>query len=318
MKIITESDAPLPPDQKTVVTVGNFDGLHRGHARLIARAVGLARELGATAAAVSFEPHTRSVVYPELSTMLLTTLPEKAALMAEMGVDCLFLARFDEKFQMMGQDEFIEKVIAGRLRAAAWVMGEGHRVGRECGDGKKNLHFACGKYHISTFSEPPELCGGAMASSTRIRGLVSEGRLREAREMLGRPYLVMAERSRGLRIAGERLGCPTLNFKMPEAGKVLPPPGVYAAKLEANNNRLYGALYFGDCPTYEGREAHFEFHALNFDRDNAAEPAAGENVKLWLYEYMRPGIAFPNEDALKARIASDINEIKKIFSEETL
>jgi riboflavin kinase/FMN adenylyltransferase len=337
MKIITESGDPLPPGQKTVVTVGNFDGVHRGHARLIARAVGLARETGAVAVAVTFEPHTRKVVYPELSTMLLTTMSERAALMAGMGVDYLFLARFDERFREMGQTEFVEKILAGRLRASAWVMGEGHHVGRGREGGNKNLHFVCGKYHINTYSEPPELYGGAMISSTRIRALVGEGRLREAREMLGRPYLIAAERVRGLHIASERLGCPTLNFKMPEAGKVLPPPGVYAAELEISgsginavdtnndsfnvygvnidnkNDRLYGALYFGDCPTYEGREAHFEFHAINFDRGNVAEPAAGESVSLWLREYIRPGIAFPNEEALKVQIELDVDKIKKVF-----
>ena len=332
MKIINENDAPLPPDQKTIVTVGNFDGVHRGHARLIARAVGLAKESGAAAAAVAFEPHTRTVVYPELSTMLLTTMPERAALMAEMGVDYLFLARFDEKFREMGQDEFIEKVLAGRLRAAAWVMGEGQHVGRDREGGKKNLHFVCGKYHISTFSEPPEMCQGAMISSTRIRGLVGEGRLREAREMLGRPYLIAAQRVRGLQVATNRLDCPTLNFKMPEAGKVLPPAGVYAAELEIGVNsgtinistdssintdkkRLFGALYFGDCPTYEGRETHFEFHALNFDGFGAAEPAVGDSVNLWLYEYIRPGVAFPNEDALKAQIAIDVDKIRAVFAD---
>jgi len=321
MKIITENDAPLPPDQKTVVTVGNFDGVHLGHARLIARAVGLAKESGAAAAAVAFEPHTRSVVYPELSTMLLTTIAERAALMAEMEVDYLFLARFDEKFREMGQEEFIEKVLAGRLNASAWVMGEGQHVGRDREGGKKNLHFACGKYHISTFSEPPEMHGGVMISSTRIRGLVGEGRLREARELLGRPYLIAAQRVRGLGVASGRLDCPTLNFRMPEAGKVLPPAGVYAAELEIGmgvgvdtaKKRLFGALYFGDCPTYEGREAHFEFHALNFDGKSAAEPAVGESVNLWLYEYIRPGIAFPNEAALKAQIAVDVERIRDIF-----
>ena len=317
MKIITENDAPLPPGRKTVVTVGNFDGVHRGHARLIARAVGLARESGAAAAAVAFDPHTRKVVYPELSTMLLTTIPERAALMAEMGVDYLFLARFDEKFREMGQDEFIEKVLAGRLRAAVWVMGEGQHVGRDMEGGKKNLHFACGKYHINTFSEPPEMSGGAMISSTRIRGLVGEGRLREAREMLGRPYLIAAQRVRGLQVATTRLDCPTLNFKMPEAGKVLPPAGVYAAEIEiGDKKRLSGALYFGDCPTYEGRETHFEFHALDFDRSGGvAEPAVGESVNLWLYEYIRPGVAFPNEDALKTQIAADVDRIRSIFAD---
>ncbi|MDR2694568.1 MAG: hypothetical protein LBB74_10205 [Chitinispirillales bacterium] len=323
MKIINENDSPLPPAQKTVVTVGNFDGVHRGHARLIARAVGLARESGAAVAAVAFEPHTRTVVYPELSTMLLTTIPERAALMAGMGVDYLFLARFDEKFREMGQDEFIEKVLVGRLRAAAWVMGEGHHVGRDREGGKKNLHFVCGKYHINIFSESSEMCGGAMISSTRIRGLVGDGRLPEAREMLGRPYLIAARRVRGLQVATKRLGCPTLNFKMPEEGKVLPPAGVYAAALETgtvintggidtDKKRLFGALYFGDCPTYDGREAHFEFHALDFDRSGVTEPAVGDSVNLWLYEYIRLDIAFPSEDALKAQIAVDIDKIKKL------
>jgi len=321
MKIITENDAPLPPDRKTVVTVGNFDGVHRGHARLIARTVGLARESGAAAAAVAFEPHTRTVVYPELSTMLLTTIPERAALMAEMGVDYLFIARFDEKFREMGQEEFIEKVLIGRLRAAAWVMGEGHHVGCDREGGKKNLHFVCGKYHINTFSEPPEMCGGAMISSTRIRAMVGEGRLPEAREMLGRPYLIAARRVRGLQVATNRLDCPTLNFNMPELVKVLPPPGVYAAELEmdaggsdAGKKRLIGALYFGDCPTYEGREAHFEFHALDFGGAGVAEPAVGESVNLWLREYIRPGVAFPSEDALKAQIAADVGKIRDIFA----
>jgi len=318
MKIITENDAPLPPGRKTVVTVGNFDGVHRGHARLIARAVGLARESGAAAAAVAFDPHTRKVVYPELSTMLLTTISERAALMAEMGVDYLFLARFDEKFREMGQDEFVEKVLVRRLRAAAWVMGEGHHVGRDREGGKKNLHFVCGKYHISTFSEPPEMCRGAMISSTRIRAMVGDGHLREAREMLGRPYLIAAQRVKGLHIATERLSCPTLNFRMPETGKVLPPAGVYAAELETGTGgggkkRLSGALYFGDCPTYEGRDTHFEFHALDFGGVGAAEPAVGENVSLWLHEYIRPGVAFPNEDALKAQIALDVDRIRDIF-----
>jgi len=347
MKIITENDAPLPPAQKTVVAVGNFDGVHRGHARLISRAVGLARESGAATAAVAFEPHTRKVVYPELSTMLLTTMPERAALLAAMGVDYLFLARFDEKFREMGWEEFIEKVLVNKLRATAWVMGEGQHVGRDREGGKKNLHFACGKYHISIFSEPPEMYDGAMISSTRIRGLVGEGRLREAHEMLGRPYLIEAERVRGLQVATKRLDCPTLNFRMPETGKVLPPAGVYAAELEigigvndigintndistnsininrintdsdginTDNKRLFGALYFGNCPTYEGRDTHFEFHALDFDKNGAAEPAVGESVNLWLREYIRPGIAFQNEDALKAQIAIDVDKIKKIFA----
>lgn len=367
MKIMSLSDT-LPPNVKTVVTVGNFDGVHRGHSRLIARAAGLARETGAASAAVTFEPHTRSVVYPELSTKLLTTFEEKCALMEELGVDYVFLADFDENFRRMEQEEFIEKVLVGKLRAVGWVMGEGHSVGQNLTGAKKNLHFAVGKYHINVFAEPLEATGdGAAISSTRIRGLISEGRVECAAAMLGRPYLIMAERAGGVKVA-TKLGYPTMNFRSPSAQKVIPPAGVYVAEIEvcgkigiggggidvravggnggdrysgdggavgsrssigggavgqkgepgSESQKIAGALYFGDCPTYSGRETHFEFHALRFgDDDKKREPAVGETVRLRLHKYIRPDTAFGSEDALKARIASDINEIKKYFSEET-
>jgi len=320
MKIINEHDAPA--GLRTVATIGNFDGVHRGHARLIARTTGLARGSGAASAVVTFRPHTRSVVYPELSTMLLTTQYEKAALMAEMGVDYVFWVDFDEKFRDMEQEEFIEKILAGQLGAAGWVMGEGHHVGRNRADGKKNLHFVCGKYNINIFTEPLEVFGGAVISSTRIRALVSEGRITEAAAMLGRPYLIAAERVSGVNVA-EKLGSPTMNFRRPEAGKVIPPAGVYAAEIEVrgvgvDKKYLTGALYFGGCPTYAGRETHFEFHALRFDKESIVEPAIGEITHLWLHKYIRPDIAFQNESALSAQIKQDVNEIKKYFSQEML
>jgi riboflavin kinase/FMN adenylyltransferase len=313
MKLITEKET-LPSGQKTVVTVGNFDGVHIGHTRLIARAAGLARSWGHASVAITFEPHTRSLLHPELPAEFLTTFAEKAVLMEKLGVDYVFRVNFDENFRRMGQDEFIEKELHGRLRACAWVMGEGHLVGRDRAGGKKNLHFVAGKYHINVLTEPLEVAGGAAVSSTRIRGLVSEGRITDAAAMLGRPYLILAERVRGANVA-VKLGFPTLNFKKTAAGKVIPPAGVYAGEIEIagdSNKKIAGALYFGNCPTYEGRETHFEFHALSYD-ENIKEPAVGETVRLWLREFIRPDAAFHSEDALKAQIAMDVDQINKIF-----
>ncbi|MCL2218933.1 MAG: hypothetical protein FWC23_01550 [Chitinispirillia bacterium] len=331
MKIIDEKDT-LPPDLKSVVTVGNFDGVHLGHTRLIARAVGLARSRGHSSAVVTFEPHTRSILFPELSTKLLTPFAEKAVLLEKLGVDYVFRVNFDESFRQMSQEEFVGKVLSRRLGAREWVMGEGHLVGRDREGGKKNLHFAAGKYHIKVLTEPLEVAGEAPVSSTRIRGLVSEGRITDAAAMLGRPYFVLAQRAAGVKV-GTKIGFPTLNFKCPESGKVIPPSGVYAAEIEivgdvddadcggvntnTQNRKLSGAMYFGDCPTYEGRDTHFEFHALSYDK-SIREPEVGEPVYLWLHKYIRPDVAFQNEDALKARIAADVNQINKYFLEERL
>ncbi|MCL2181881.1 MAG: hypothetical protein FWB85_00210 [Chitinispirillia bacterium] len=324
MMVITEKDA-LPPNLRTVVTVGNFDGVHLGHTRLIASAVGLARSRGHSSAVVTFEPHTRSVLYPELSTKLLTPFAEKAVLLEKMGVDYVFRINFDDAFQRMSQEEFVEKVLFGRLGATDWVMGEGHLVGRGREGGKKNLHFVAGKYHIMVLTEPLEVAGEAPVSSTRIRGLVSEGRITDASAMLGRPYFVLAQRTAGVKV-GTKIGFPTLNFKRPGGGKVIPPSGVYAAEIEiagdagnadcgginTQTKKLPGALYFGDCPTYEGRDTHFEFHALSYD-NSVREPEVGESVYLWLHKYIRPDTAFPAEDALKAQIAADVNNINTYF-----
>ncbi|MDR3012788.1 MAG: hypothetical protein LBU70_06225 [Chitinispirillales bacterium] len=230
MKIIGLNDT-FPSGLATVVTVGNFDGVHRGHARLIARVTGLARERGAASVVVTFEPHTRSVVFPKLSTKLLTTFEEKVSLMEKMGVDYVLRVDFDENFRRMEQEEFIERVLVDKLGAVGWVMGEGHHVGKNLAGVKKKLHFAAGKYHIDTSTELLEAADGAAISSTRIRGLVSDGRMGEAAAMLGRPYLIAAERVAGAKIA-TKLGFPTLNFKRPEAMKVVPPAGVYAAEIE--------------------------------------------------------------------------------------
>jgi riboflavin kinase/FMN adenylyltransferase len=322
MKILSQNDR-LPSGLSAIVTVGNFDGVHRGHGRLIARTVEVARGRGAVSVVVTFEPHTRSVVHPELPAVWMTTFAEKAALVEKMGVDYVFCVNFDEEFRRMEQEEIIEKVLAGRLNAAGWVMGEGHLVGKNRGGGKKNLHFVGGKYHINILTEPLETVGGAVISSTRIRGLIGEGKIAEAAELLGHPYLIAAERVAGVKIATTRLGFPTLNFKQPDVKKVIPPAGVYVAEIEIRGGEfdinakkmLSGALYFGDCPTYSGRETHFEFHALEFDKE-CKEPAIGETVHLWLHKFIRPNIAFESEGALRGQIAQDINLIKKYFSEE--
>ena len=325
MKILNPKDT-LPTGISTIATVGNFDGVHRGHSCLIARTVGLARGRGEASVVVTFEPHTRNVLHPELSTALLTTLDEKAALIEKLGVDYVYCVNFDDNMRQQDQEYFIKNILADKLHVNNWVMGEGHRVGKNSMDGKKKLHFVAGKYHINILTESLETADGAAVSSTRIRKLVSEGRLTEASAMLGHPYLIIAERIAGVKVATE-LGYPTLNFKCPDARlKAIPPAGIYAAEIEIGGSRtdgcigakkVAGALYFGNCPTYTGRETHFEFHALRYsDEDRGREPVIGETVSLWLHKYIRPDAAFENSDMLKAQIGKDINEIKKYFSQE--
>lgn len=311
MKIISQHE-PLPENIKTVVTIGNFDGVHQGHRILINRTVEIAKSKGAKSVVVTFDPHTRNVLYPELPVMLLTTFEEKAALIENLSVDYLLRINFDEHFSGLEQDQFIKQVLFKQLHACDWVMGEGHSVGKNRAFGKKNLHSEAAKYHINIFTAILAAFDETVISSTQVRKLINEGRVQDAVAMLGHPYLITVEREKGLKI-GTRIGYPTFNFKKPPLQKVIPPVGVYAAEIDIDGKKTKGALYFGDCPTFTGREIHFEFHALEVcDR----EPAVGEAVNLWLHRFIRPDMAFTDEKALAGQIKDDTNNIKTYFSQE--
>ncbi|KMQ50679.1 Riboflavin kinase [Chitinispirillum alkaliphilum] len=304
----------LPPGQKSIVTVGNFDGVHKGHAILIDEVVKRCKAEDARSVVVTFNPHTRSVVYPELSQMLITTQDEKEILIESFGVDYLLVIPFNEQFSRLPSEDFVRTILADKLNCKGWVMGEGHSVGKNrCG--KKNLlPEVVSKYHIKTIIANLYTQEDMVISSTQIRKLIIEGRISDAVALLGHPYLIRVQRTVGTKV-GTKLGYPTLNFRKPSSQKVIPPAGVYAAELNFSGSKIQGALYFGNCPTFPDRDTHFEFHA--FDLGNT-EPINGEWCNIWLHRFIRKDIVFSNESELTVQIAQDINDIKEYFSQETM
>jgi riboflavin kinase/FMN adenylyltransferase len=311
VKILTLAERP-GPEMSSVVSVGNFDGVHRGHQALIREMVKRAKQKNKSSVLVTFDPHTRAVLFPELPQVILTTFEEKAALIERLGVDYILKIPFDAEFSRLTPEEFVKQVLIERLHAEEWVLGEGHAVGRDRAGGKKFLREVMSKYHIKTFTADLLSQEDLIISSTQIRGLITEGRLAEAVKMLGHPYLISAERSQGLRL-GSQLGFPTLNFKRPPSLKVLPPPGVCAAELEFKGSLLTGALYYGECPTFTHREAHLEFHALEMSGE---VPETGETAHLWVSDYIRGDRKFSNADELVRQMKQDINKIRNFFSQE--
>lgn len=310
MKIL-ENNGELPRAH-TVATVGNFDGVHKGHDILVREVVKRAKDCGLCSAVITFDPHTRSILYPELSQFLLTTFDEKALLLERLGVDYLFRLPFDKEFSQMSPEDFVEKILVNRLLATSWVMGEGHSVGKERAGGKKFLREAMGKYHITIFTADLLTREEQVVSSTAIRKCIIDGSIVEAVEMLGHPYLISAVRTQGLKI-GTQIGYPTLNFIRPPSQKVIPPPGVYAAELEFDGIVQPGALYFGECPTFAHRDIHFEFHSLDL---TGREPDVGQTAQLWLYKFIREDQTFNDPSELVKGIKKDINAITTFFQEE--
>ncbi|MBN1600493.1 MAG: hypothetical protein JW915_02740 [Chitinispirillaceae bacterium] len=308
MKILSITDE-IAASETTVVSVGNFDGIHRGHQLLIEEIIRYAQKKGSRTAIVTFEPHTRLALYPELPQFLLTTFEEKSLLIEQSGIDYLLKIPFTPEFSRLPPDVFLKKYLIEKLHMTDWFMGEGHSIGKDRSGGKKFLHDAMSKYHINIFTENLMSKNDMVISSTQIRKFISEASISEAVEMLGHPYLIKAERATGLKI-GTQIGVPTLNFHRPTEQKVIPPPGVYAAELEFRNIKLSGALYYGDCPTFENRDAHLEFHALEFD---GRQPDIGESSSIWLHRFIRNDQTFKSVDDLVSQMKDDIETIRTFF-----
>ena len=309
MRILTTNDS-LAPSERSVVTVGNFDGVHLGHQMLLREVGSRARAKGLVSVAVTFEPHTRQVAYELPQYPILSTFDEKVRLIEQLPIDCLVRIPFDGPMSRKSPEEFIEEILVKKLNCAEWVMGQGHAVGQNRTGNENFLRFIQGKYHFSTFVADLWAVEGRAVSSTQIREHIMHGRIADAALLLGHPYLVLVERTRGRKL-GIKLGYPTLNFKSPPSQKVIPPSGVYAAEMEYGSRREQGALYFGDCPTLrEKREVHFEFFSFNRGESDLPE---GESASLWLHSFVRPDRKFASSGDLSAAIAADVEKVNTFF-----
>jgi len=296
----------------SIVTVGNFDGIHRGHELLITEVVKQAKAANAASIIVTFDPHTRSVVQPGAMQPVLSTLEEKAFLLTPYGVDFLAYIPFDDTFAALTPMEFVENVLKKELRATGLVLGEGHTFGNQKAGNKKFLQSDMGRNHITTFAISSLSQQNTVVSSTEIRKRLMDGDVREAVQLLGHPYLVSGKRVSGLK-KGSQMGFPTLNFLRPSINKVLPPPGVYAAMLDFKGTKRPGAFYFGNCPTFDGRDFHCEFHALEFMTE---VPADGEVGHVWVHNMVRKDVMFSSQEKLVEQMKKDIAEINNFFAGE--
>lgn len=313
MQILSNNDT-LPEKITSIITVGNFDGIHHGHQRLIEEIVQRAHTENKVSALITFDPHTRSVLNPDQPLELLTTFSEKAHLLRSFGIDALVRLRFDEEFRRQTPENFVKNILVNQLHTSTWLMGSGHTIGKDRSGSKNILQTILSKYHIMAFTADLLKQDDMIVSSTQIRKCITQGDIAEALEMLGHPYLISANRIQGLKI-GSQLGFPTLNFDRPPSQKVLPPSGVYAAKLEFNGSIHTGALYFGDCPTFSDRAAHLEFHAF---ANSDVFPQTGDQAWIWLYKFIRLDRIFPTTAELVEQISNDIKTIQIFFSEENV
>ncbi len=290
-----------------VVAVGVFDGVHRGHGRIMERAVARARARRARCVVVSFDPHPDLVLAPRFEAVPpLTPLPEKRERLEALGADQLEVIPFTRELASLAPEEFVDRFLVARHHPAALVVGKNFALGRARA-GNVPLLREIGAAHGFEVEEVEllELEGGPV-SSTRIRALLAAGRVAEAARLLGRRYGLSGTVVPGDAI-GRTLGYPTANLRMHEE-KVVPADGIYAVWARSGGEREWraGAMSVGVRPTFGGQVRTLEVHVLDWRGE-----LLGRDLAIEFAEWLRPERRFETPEALVAAMDQDVSEVRR-------
>jgi riboflavin kinase / FMN adenylyltransferase len=301
----------------SVATIGVFDGVHRGHQRIVGRAGRAARALGLPLAVVTFDPHPAEVVRPGSHPALLTSLRRRVQLLAELGADAVCVCEFTPEFSRLPPDEFVRSVLVDRLRARRVVVGENFRFGhRAAGDLALLAELGC-KYEFRADGVPLLAEDGVTLSSSAIRDRLAAGDVAGAARGLGRPHRVEGVVVPGHR-RGKALGFPTANLQT-AAHPAIPADGVYAGWLASlgddgrETERWPAAISVGTNPTFGGRARVVEAYAL--DRDDLE--LYGAQVAVDFAARLRGMDRFDSADALAAQMRADVDQVRALVSPGT-
>jgi riboflavin kinase/FMN adenylyltransferase len=290
----------LPPTPEgTVVTVGTFDGVHLGHLAVLREIAARAGAADRKSVLVTFEPHPLEVVNPQAAPPLLTTAPERREVLALTGLDYVVFLRFDRRLADYTPEQFVREILIGRCGMRELVIGHDHGFGRgRSGDVETLRRLGASDGFAVDVVGAVEL-GGHAVSSTAIRRAVAGGDLKSAARLLGRPYTLSGRVVRGAG-RGRTIGVPTINVGEYSERKLLPPDGVYAARVEWAGGQAGGMLNQGPKPTFGDNRRSVEVHLFGVDAD-----LYGGWVRVEWVERLRDVQSFHSVEELQLQLKRD-------------
>ena len=302
---------------RTVVTIGMYDGVHRGHQELIGAAVARARAMRRPCLLLTFDPHPAEVIRPGSHPAILTSMDRKAELVAELGVDAMCVLPFTPEFMRLSPETFTHTVLVEQLHAALVVVGENFTYGHKAAGNVGSLTVEGRRFGFTVegvqLAEDTSDDGDVTISSTYIRACVAAGDMVAAARALGRPHRVDGVVVRGDR-RGRDMGFPTANVETPPF-TAIPADGVYAGYLVtrdprsgASRERFPAAISVGSNPTFQGSRRTVEAYVLDFDGD-----LYGEHVGVEFVQRLRPMAAFPDVAALLVAMTKDVTETRAVL-----
>jgi riboflavin kinase/FMN adenylyltransferase len=293
-----------------VLTIGVFDGVHRGHQELIGRAVELARARAVPSVLLTFDPHPAEVVRPGNHPAQLTSLQRRAELIEQLGVDVFGVLPFTPELSRMHADEFVHEILVDRLHVAAVVVGENFTFGHRAAGDIQLLRTLGARFGFAAEGFKLISTDSLTYSSTYIRACIDAGDVTAAADALGRPHRLEGIVVRGDQ-RGRQLGFPTANLSVPRYAAV-PADGVYVGRFAYDGLLLPAAVSVGSNPTFSGRERRVEAHVLDEDANSY-----GESVGLDFIARLRDMARFDSVEQLKVQMHRDVSSTRRMLAPES-
>ncbi|MDP3540580.1 MAG: bifunctional riboflavin kinase/FAD synthetase [Azonexus sp.] len=304
MRVFRGHSRPVPAP--VVLAIGNFDGVHLGHAALVQQLAKAADDLQLVPTVLTFEPHPREFFAPESAPARLTTLREKLELLGDLGATQAMVCPFNAAFAALSADEFIERVLVRGLQVKHLIIGDDFRFGKGRAGDFALLQAAGERFGFTVEAMQSVTVNGERVSSSAVRRALATGDMERAARLLGRPYIIDGQVSHGDKF-GRQLGFATANIRIKH--NPLPMAGVFAVAVSGLGDKpLPGVANLGIRPTVGGTRPLLEVHLFDFDRD-----IYGAHISVRFVHKLRDEQRFPNFDALKAQIAADAAAARAFF-----
>jgi len=285
--------------KNTVIALGNFDGVHVGHKKILTECVKYAKKSKKTSIALTFDPHPQHVVAPKRGLRLLTTLGEREEYIKDTGINCLLIIKFGQKLRKLSYEKFVKKYLVEKLGASMVFVGYDYAFGKKRQGDVRHLKALGKKYGFKVCVVKPVSLKGKIVKSKIIRELLSSGEFKKATSLLSHPYVISGKVIKGVG-RGKELGFPTANLALDQQ-KLIPLPGVYYGKVKLGSKTHKCLINIGLRPTFPGDGGAVEVYILKFNKN-----IRGKKLKVSLLQRFRDELQFSDVIELKVQIKKDL------------
>jgi len=298
----------LPRFKNAVITIGTFDGVHKGHQQLIGRILQLSKEINGESVLITFDPHPRAVINPnDQSLRLLSTTEEKIKLLDSFHVDHLVIVPFTKEFSMLPARDYVEKFLAEKFHPAIIVIGYNHHFGHHRDGNIELLRNLSAQFYFRIEEIPKQMVDEIEVSSTRIRIALQEGDVSTASHLLGHKYSLTGKVVKGNQL-GRKLGFPTANISVEDRFKLIPADGVYVVKVFVKDDWKNGVMNIGYRPTVNGTHRTIEVYIFDFTGD-----LYDQEINVEFVEFIREERKFETLDLMVEEIRRDEQTARRIL-----